>query len=113
MGRPVEVASRVQRLKATVWLAEDFPLSLQEQIMPIIDLMVCVGFVYTVCIHVLVCCVVLCVRVSLFGCRHSITHILLSSRTSLHFRCRLVFPSSSVRHCLTPLSLHIIHTTFI
>lgn len=40
MGRPVEVASRVQRLKATVWLAEGFPLSLQEQIMPIIDLMV-------------------------------------------------------------------------
>jgi hypothetical protein len=39
IGRPVEVASRVQRLKATVWLAEDFPLSLQEQIMPIIDLM--------------------------------------------------------------------------
>ncbi|CAI8029591.1 Ankyrin repeat domain-containing protein 13D [Geodia barretti] len=39
IGRPAEVASRVQRLKATVWLAEDFPLSLQEQIMPIIDLM--------------------------------------------------------------------------
>ena len=40
MGRPVEVAPRVQKLKATVWLAEDFPLSLQEQILPIIDLMV-------------------------------------------------------------------------
>ena len=40
MGRPVEVAPRIQKLKATVWLAEDFPLSLQEQIMPIIDLMV-------------------------------------------------------------------------
>lgn len=36
----MEVAPRVQKLKATVWLAEDFPLSLQEQIMPIIDLMV-------------------------------------------------------------------------
>lgn len=40
IGRPVEVASRVQKLKATVWLAEEFPLSMQEQIMPIIDLMV-------------------------------------------------------------------------
>ena len=40
IGRPVEVAMRVQKLKATVWLAENFPLSLQEQIMPIIDLMV-------------------------------------------------------------------------
>ena len=50
IGRSVEVASRVQKLKATVWLAEDFPLSLQEQIMPIIDLMVrvpCVVLLHT------------------------------------------------------------------
>lgn len=35
-----EVHTKVQRLKATVSLAETFPLSLQDQIMPIIDLMV-------------------------------------------------------------------------
>jgi len=45
IGRPVEESSRVQKLKATVWLGEGFPLSLQEQIMPIIELMV--GFTHT------------------------------------------------------------------
>ena len=40
LGRAPEVSTRTQKLKATVCLAEDFPLSLQEQIMPIIDLMV-------------------------------------------------------------------------
>lgn len=33
----------MQTLKATVWLAEDYPLSLQEQMMPIIELMVCLS----------------------------------------------------------------------
>lgn len=37
--RPPEVNMRVQKLKATVGIAEHFPLSLQDQIMPIIDLM--------------------------------------------------------------------------
>ena len=45
IGRPVEESSRVQKLKATVWLGEGFPLSLQEQIMPIIELMV--GYIRT------------------------------------------------------------------
>lgn len=40
IGRPPEVNSRSQKLKATVCLAEEFPLDLQEQVMPIIDLMV-------------------------------------------------------------------------
>ena len=41
IGRPVEESSRSQKLGVTVWLAEDFPLSLQEQIVPIVELMVC------------------------------------------------------------------------
>ena len=40
LSRTPEVNRRVQKLKATVSLAETFPLSLQDQIMPIIDLMV-------------------------------------------------------------------------
>ena len=36
----MEVHKRVQKLKATVSLAENFPLSLQDQLMPILDLMV-------------------------------------------------------------------------
>ena len=41
IGHPVEVYNRVQNLKATVWLAEEHSLSLHDQIMPVIDLMVC------------------------------------------------------------------------
>ena len=39
IGRPVEQATKTQRLKAVLWLAEEYPLSLQEQVVPIIDLM--------------------------------------------------------------------------
>ncbi|XP_034252442.1 ankyrin repeat domain-containing protein 13D [Thrips palmi] len=39
IGRPKEMASRTQKFRATLWLCEDYPLALQEQIMPIVDLM--------------------------------------------------------------------------
>lgn len=39
IGRPVQVYSRVQSLKANVWLSENHPLSLQDQLMPVIELM--------------------------------------------------------------------------
>ncbi|XP_058807424.1 ankyrin repeat domain-containing protein 13D isoform X2 [Phymastichus coffea] len=39
IGRPKEINAKVQKFKATLWLSEDYPLSLQEQIMPIVDLM--------------------------------------------------------------------------
>ena len=39
IGVPKEVNTKIQKFKATLWLSEDYPLSLQEQIMPIIDLM--------------------------------------------------------------------------
>ncbi len=43
IGRAPEVTTKTQKLKATVCLAEDFPLDLRDQVMPIIDLMVCTG----------------------------------------------------------------------
>ncbi|XP_037068826.1 ankyrin repeat domain-containing protein 13D-like [Pollicipes pollicipes] len=39
IGRPRHTATKTQRLKATLWLCEEYPLSLQEQVMPIVDLM--------------------------------------------------------------------------
>ncbi|XP_045497916.1 ankyrin repeat domain-containing protein 13D isoform X2 [Colias croceus] len=39
VGRPRELTAKVQKFRATLWLCEDYPLELQEQIMPILDLM--------------------------------------------------------------------------
>uniref|UniRef100_A0A0K2T0F6 Ankyrin repeat domaincontaining protein 13Blike [Megachile rotundata] n=1 Tax=Lepeophtheirus salmonis TaxID=72036 RepID=A0A0K2T0F6_LEPSM len=39
VGIPKEMTTRVQKFKAQLWLSEEYPLSLQEQIMPIIDLL--------------------------------------------------------------------------
>ncbi|XP_021268778.1 ankyrin repeat domain-containing protein 13A isoform X2 [Numida meleagris] len=39
IGRPKEVTIRTQKFKAALWMSEEFPLSLVEQVTPIIDLM--------------------------------------------------------------------------
>lgn len=39
IGKPQKVATKVQRFKANLWLSDDFPIKLQEQILPILDLM--------------------------------------------------------------------------
>ncbi|XP_075977875.1 ankyrin repeat domain-containing protein 13B isoform X2 [Anticarsia gemmatalis] len=43
IGRPKELATKVQKFRATLWLCEDYPLELQEQIMPILDLMAAIS----------------------------------------------------------------------
>ncbi|KAM3826164.1 LOW QUALITY PROTEIN: ankyrin repeat domain-containing protein 13A [Vipera latastei] len=39
IGRPKEVTVRTQKFKANLWMSEEFPLSLVEQVSPIVDLM--------------------------------------------------------------------------
>ncbi|KAM4708576.1 ankyrin repeat domain-containing protein 13A [Discoglossus pictus] len=39
IGRPKEMSIRTQKFKGILWMCEDFPLSLVEQVTPIIDLM--------------------------------------------------------------------------
>lgn len=39
IGRPREINTKIQKFRATLWLSENYPLSLQEQIMPVVDLM--------------------------------------------------------------------------
>ncbi|XP_075220941.1 ankyrin repeat domain-containing protein 13D isoform X2 [Lycorma delicatula] len=39
IGRPKEISTKIQKFRATLWLCEEYPLSLPEQIMPIVDLM--------------------------------------------------------------------------
>lgn len=39
IGKPKKTATKVQKFKATLWLGDDFPIKLQEQILPILDLM--------------------------------------------------------------------------
>ncbi|CAH0715822.1 unnamed protein product, partial [Brenthis ino] len=43
VGRAREVSAKVQKFRATLWLCEDYPLELQEQIMPILDLMAAIS----------------------------------------------------------------------
>ena len=39
IGRPMRMTSKVQKFKANLWLSEEFPIKLQEQVLPILDLM--------------------------------------------------------------------------
>lgn len=39
IGKPKCVTTKVQRFKANLWLSDEFPIKLQEQILPILDLM--------------------------------------------------------------------------
>ena len=39
IGRNIEEQIKTQKFKATLWLSEDYPLQLKDQVLPIIDLM--------------------------------------------------------------------------
>lgn len=39
VGRPRKITNKVQKFKAKLWLSEQFPIKLQEQVLPILDLM--------------------------------------------------------------------------
>ncbi|XP_055623876.1 ankyrin repeat domain-containing protein 13B isoform X2 [Toxorhynchites rutilus septentrionalis] len=39
VGKPKKITAKVQRFKANMWLSEEFPIKLQEQVLPILDLM--------------------------------------------------------------------------
>lgn len=39
IGRAMKVTAKVQKFKANLWLSEEFPIKLQEQVLPILDLM--------------------------------------------------------------------------
>lgn len=39
VGQSQKVTTKVQRFKANLWLSEEFPIKLQEQVLPILDLM--------------------------------------------------------------------------
>ena len=39
VGRTIEEQIKTQKFKATLWLSEDYPLQLKDQVLPIIDLM--------------------------------------------------------------------------
>lgn len=39
VGRTKKTATKVQKFKANLWLSEEFPIKLQEQVLPILDLM--------------------------------------------------------------------------
>ncbi|XP_055588773.1 ankyrin repeat domain-containing protein 13D isoform X2 [Uranotaenia lowii] len=39
VGKPRKISAKVQRFKANLWLSEEFPIKLQEQVLPILDLM--------------------------------------------------------------------------
>uniref|UniRef100_A0A1A9UR25 ANK_REP_REGION domain-containing protein n=1 Tax=Glossina austeni TaxID=7395 RepID=A0A1A9UR25_GLOAU len=39
IGQPRKLNTKIQRFKANLWLCEDYPIRLQEQVLPILDLM--------------------------------------------------------------------------